>query len=486
MPWIRSRTPPLSEEEHARLPKALEVAKIDVGNSGPGYYLFVHRVCKEYKVYVQDITITSQVMHEHRDTHVAACISQVFSEIRPVNARPHNGDITDALLSLLPVVESVFLMPESGGHPYGSDQWRAEQGKHPSKITFASAVRFPDLRLKKVKYMIKKARGPHGFPARPDDDQIPGPGETYSFTRNHLRAKGNNQAHKYLVYCRKAAVLALWDYFKKIGLTPIAVDSKNMPSKMSWNNFAECLWTAWFFLCDYDGIPESLETALRLQYYLFFALYDNGKGRMWPVLRCIHRFSTNGRHRFARTAHKCFAKFFQLLNDEPNLIQFVNDQGKGSPPLRYIAAVEEGLREYGKDVHSMGTNALRSPNDWSIVPNWKKREAYIAAIRYKWEYFNYEQWDHFLLRDYVDRQTLTTTFRQRHLKYSNGEAIGHLLPAIQEIEVSPPLRRRGRSNNVMKTEDNKVHTKDMEEPCEVLMFDPLSGEMVQIISSDDE
>lgn len=37
----------------------------------------------------------------------------------------------------------------------------------------------------------------------------------------------------------------------------------------------------------------------------------------------------------------------------------MTDKGVGKPPLAYLAAVENGFREHGKDIHAMGTNALR-------------------------------------------------------------------------------------------------------------------------------
>jgi len=115
------------------------------------------------------------------------------------------------------------------------------------------------------------------------------------------------------------------------------------------------------------------------------------------------RLTTNGRHRFAATSHNHFGELFDLLKREPRLVSKLDDQGTGGAPMELIAAVENGLRSHGDDLHAMGTNAMRSEKDWKQVNQWMKREAYIAAARCFWEKKSYHQWDHFCLQDYVDR-----------------------------------------------------------------------------------
>ena len=111
-----------------------------------------------------------------------------------------------------------------------------------------------------------------------------------------------------------------------------------------------------------------------------------------------------------------------LLQDHPEYKVYLTDKGAGKPPISYLRAVEEGLREHGKDIHAMGTNALRSANDWKMIPVWKKREAYIAVGRYVAGQLGYEQWDHFRYQDYIDRMVLSLTFYRRHLSLSTGES----------------------------------------------------------------
>ena len=94
--------------------------------------------------------------------------------------------------------------------------------------------------------------------------------------------------------------------------------------------------------------------------------------------------------------------------------------------MDYLVAFELGLREYSKDVHAMGTHALRSRHYWSQVAFWRKREAYIALGRFLLgRKADYAQWDCFVFRDYQDRQALAKTYEVRHHPLSDGNDDDH-------------------------------------------------------------
>lgn len=115
--------------------------------------------------------------------------------------------------------------------------------------------------------------------------------------------------------------------------------------------------------------------------------------------------------------------------------------GRGKPPIEFLIAFEEGLREYRCCVHSLGTRPLRSPTYWrESVDVWRKKEAYIALGRFLHgeapgecslltlisprvlilSLVGYRQWDCFKFADYVSRRQLGETFVKRHLPLSNG------------------------------------------------------------------
>ena len=101
----------------------------------------------------------------------------------------------------------------------------------------------------------------------------------------------------------------------------------------------------------------------------------------------------------------------------------MTDGGAGEPPMEYLIAIEEGLRQYADDVHTMGTRPLRSPYYWGHkVDKWRKREAYIALVRILLGIVkDYRQWDCYLFSDFRLRQKSARTFNKRHFRLSDGD-----------------------------------------------------------------
>ena len=58
--------------------------------------------------------------------------------------------------------------------------------------------------------------------------------------------------------------------------------------------------------------------------------------------------------------------------------------GVGQPPLAYLVAVEEALRNYVDldSKHTLGENALVSVLSWKKVCVWRKSWVYITGIRH--------------------------------------------------------------------------------------------------------
>ena len=305
---------------------------------------------------------------------------------------------------------------------------------------------------------------------------------------NFLRTKGSNARHKFLTFCRKSAVLNANEKCREFDLFPNACDGDEMPNGEPWNNFAEVMWSWIIFYCDFEGWTITSDMFTCITNYVFYGLFDNHKGRMWPIIRGIHRFTTMGRSRYMNNAGEAFVKLFELLRREPGLAKFLTDGGEAQDvPLRYLTAVEHGIRQSGKDIHGMGTNALRSPQDYRMVPSWKKREAYTAGARHHLGTFGYEQWDHFLLEDYVQRRVLAKTFNKRHLHLSNGEAIEDLLPALETKEIKVKSKSVAARNKRVKKEESTVDGHE-DEGKKCVYFIDEKGAMVQVIedSSDEE
>ena len=165
-------------------------------------------------------------------------------------------------------------------------------------------------------------------------------------------------------------------------------------------------------------------------YFMFYghfqwATKNNKKllvSRMKPFVFFLHKKMVGARSRFAQKVPQNFSKFITLFQKNKSLwTDFLMDQGKGHPPIEYLAAFEEGLRNYASCVHSLGTRPLRNKESWSNVPKWRKREAYIALARYLLNAdTGYKQWDCFRFADYTMRQTMGVNFDVRHYPLSNG------------------------------------------------------------------
>ena len=182
-------------------------------------------------------------------------------------------------------------------------------------------------------------------------------------------------------------------------------------------------------------------------------------------------------------------------------VRFLDDRGKGKPPLTYLAAVENGLREHGKDIHSMGTNALRSRHDWNKVPLWKNRGAYISVCRYKAGKGSYHQWDNFLLEDFLHRKNCGETFLRRHVQLRYGMDSAPFKGLVQD----PPgwshpessYSAASNSNSSQRSKkggrgsvkvDPKLDSKpdSDSESCQLMMFDRKTGQMVPVHSVEED
>ena len=105
---------------------------------------------------------------------------------------------------------------------------------------------------------------------------------------------------------------------------------------------------------------------------------------------------------------------------------------EGDPPVECFSAVEEGLRNYSKDLYTMGSHVLRSPTHWKRVAKWRKREAFIAIMRVLCGFQSYyKQWDCFLFTDYVFRQEMAQIFNLRHYPLSDGNDQLHFGDALK-------------------------------------------------------
>ena len=76
-----------------------------------------------------------------------------------------------------------------------------------------------------------------------------------------------------------------------------------------------------------------------------------------PVIRCLHQKINANTHRYGKYVHIHFKEFKDAIDSDPTWKQFLMDGGVGQPPLKYLVLVEKGLRNFGQDLHAMGSGA---------------------------------------------------------------------------------------------------------------------------------
>ena len=74
---------------------------------------------------------------------------------------------------------------------------------------------------------------------------------------------------------------------------------------------------------------------------------------------------------------KHWDKLFSLLDQHPEWEEYLQDKGTGDAPVEYLVAVEEGLRNFGKEQAAFGKFAMDSLKEWVVVARFKKSECYI-------------------------------------------------------------------------------------------------------------
>ena len=141
--------------------------------------------------------------------------------------------------------------------------------------------------------------------------------------------------------------------------------------------------------------------ARRVHLYVFYGQWVSKNGKSGPIIRLLHKKIIQGRHRFGKYVHKHFDPFLTAFDSNPGWHVFFDDKGAGTPPNQYLFLVERGLRSFGDDIHAMGAKAMTTTANWENPERkWRKREAYIALIRFVRQRESYRQWDNFKWTDY--------------------------------------------------------------------------------------
>ena len=263
--------------------------------------------------------------------------------------------------------------------------------------------------------------------------------EEYDATDSKSKFKPlQTKGHPEVPYFNKCRLMQTIECMKDLNQYPVACKARDMPNGVAWNNFPTCLRMFATIYSAMEGHTKSSPEANSVESFVFHNHYTwhtrrktqfiiDGKTVTEPVKRVkpfvffVHKKMVSGRARFAHAVEENFEIFIRLVQQNKTWVNYLADQGKGNPPMQYLIAFEEGLRNYAKDPQALGMHALRSPEHYGKIAFWRKREAYIALGRYLLRNnADYKQWDCYLFRDHVDRLALGKTYNERHHPLSDG------------------------------------------------------------------
>ena len=275
---------------------------------------------------------------------------------------------------------------------------------------------------------------------------------------------------------------------KNRGIFPVKI--KKTPIGRAWDNIAAVLWEFYARYIAAEGLAESSQMARPVLMYIFHGSYRflrtikrQAVSREMPIIHGLHFKLISQQSRFSVNIGDYFVDFISLYDDNPKWERFFDDKGAGSPPLEYLIAVEHGLREVALGNCKYTIRALRSKKAWSSVAPWRKMEAYICLIRHIRKRDQYSKWHDYKWDDFNERNKLGVTFRNRHLKWSNGQDFnGRLKDPPSWNESNTSVSKNQKKKKSTKTVKCKSEPKTkVSDPLTPLRFDPESGSLMEIV-----
>ena len=489
--WMRCRASTLKPEKIAALQAALAKARLPPHWTARVFEVFAERCLREYS------DLQKSKVHANREKVLRAAISQVMEQVRPVVSQPFDGDLTKATAVLMPVLVQVICICTSCSlcshplvtnmrlmhsqvfeleepSPEGDEDRRREQYVNDrikkQDFSFRDCVEHEALMQYYVQQQMRSGALDTGYPKLREGEKLPDFRHAlYECGKSREYRKYLTKPHPELPFLRKACVLAAVDALKDRCMYPVGIKAVDMFNKHPWDNFAQCLYTFYVEYCFREGLSMTSDMSREVLLYIFYGTFtwtykkkSVSHTRTKPVLFWLQKRVSQGRSRFSQNAEKYFQKFVRLVKQN-QWNEFLQDNGLGDPPVEYLAAVEEGLRAYSADIHTMGTHVLRSPAHWKDVSKWRKREAFIAIMRILCGFNSYyKQWDCFSFEDYVFRQQMARTFNIRHYPLSDGNDRLHF-GGVLDFEWSEhsftPKRKRNKNSSGMKTPSKTVGPK---------------------------
>ena len=229
---------------------------------------------------------------------------------------------------------------------------------------------------------------PDGYPPL-DPGNLPGPDDQYELSADRIGMRRSTKPSQPFNFMRHGAVCNVVIKMKNNNKTVVKVSAKNSPTSQKWTNDASIMWEFLSRYCGEEGVEQTSKLFPKLVNYVLHGRWNvtrkvDGKKTVVgtkPFLSGLHYKLVNGRTRYHKECLERFETFVSLYDRNPSWTVFFDDKGEGSPPSTYLAAIEEGLRNYTVDPFTMGRDALSSKKKWASVAPWRKREAYVTLCR---------------------------------------------------------------------------------------------------------
>jgi len=226
-------------------------------------------------------------------------------------------------------------------------------------------------------------------------------------------------------FLRSGGVIYVVEKLREYGISPVRIKTESLPERIrdqGYNNFAKTTNTFHACYCHAQGYLRTSDIARLVLVYLHL-----GKGvfkqKPCSTIPILHKKVQTGLHRFTSIdkIEKHWGELLHLvMHDKYPFDKYFDDRGKATAPLKYLVAVEKGLRSFAQDKYAMGTHANDSAESYHAVKLWRKREAYIAVCRYLKGAQGYLKYIGYACSDYQMRLTMQKTFDERHAQYTNG------------------------------------------------------------------
>ena len=163
-------------------------------------------------------------------------------------------------------------------------------------------------------------------------------------SREGIKSPKALTAHHKLVPMRSAAVNEMINGLLERGLFPCAVKAKNTTSGNPFNNFNQCLYTAWVLYTQAEGLTRYHDLSREILIFLFHGTFTTKSGCAAPIIRYLHQRMQLVAYRFTSQIDTRFKDIMTLMDKNKKYHRFLDDDGASKVPRKYLILWGKGFR----------------------------------------------------------------------------------------------------------------------------------------------